>query len=130
MVKPILILDGIKIYENVVYEVKPFTPKEHNSYLDNVMQTDATSVVKSVAFLKFDNDNRIRVHLYPDKDRKCYHPELSELKDKISITGIDIKRNSDRESFYLKQINRAESELDSFKSSVTCAQNEFKQNKL
>jgi len=121
-VKPLCQLNGIDIYQNVVYKVQPFKMKDQNSVLDNVMGTDTTSLVTSIEFFKL--EDVIRIHSYPDKNRECYHPKLKEFEDKIKITVIDESINLKKKTYFLKGIKNAKLDFEIFEQSLKLAKNE------
>lgn len=125
-IKPLCKLNGIDIYEGVVYKVQPFKMKDQNSVLDNTMHVDTTGLITSIEFFKI--HNVIRIHSYPDKNRECYHPKLKEFEDKIKITGIDENRSLKREHILLKRIDDVKSELETFKQSLELARNKCLKN--
>lgn len=100
--EPILNINGLNIYEYVVYKLKkPF----YDDYLN--------IEVVSVHFVKFDDN--IHVHFYSDPyTENTYHPYYNECKDKIEIEGIDEENTRLHEKFLNNKISEYEEELYNF----------------
>ena len=100
--EPILNIDGLNIYEYVVYKLKkPF----YDDYLN--------IEVVSVHFVKIDDD--IHVHFYSNPYVKnTYHPYYNECKDKIEIEGIDEENTMQYEKYLNSKISEYEERLNKF----------------
>ena len=111
--EPILNINGLNIYEYVVYKLKkPF----HDDYLD--------IDVVSVHFVKIDDN--IHVHFYSNPYVKnTYHPYYNECKDKIEIERIDYENTTQHEMFLNNEIHKCEEELHDFISVKSKAKLEF-----
>ena len=101
-VEPILNIDGLNIYEYVVYKLKkPF----HDDYLN----IDFVSV----HFVKLDDS--IHVHFYSNPYFKnTYHPYYNECKDKIEIEGIDEENTFSHTLFLETKIHQYQKEWEDF----------------
>jgi len=112
-VKPILNINGLDIYEYVVYKLKkPF----HDNYLN--------IEVVSVHFVKIDDN--IHVHFYSNPYvENTYHPYYNECKDKIEIEGIDYENTMLHEKFLNYKISEYEEELNDFMSVKSKSKMEF-----
>ena len=102
--EPILNIDGLNIYEYVVYKLKkPF----HDDYLN-------TDVV-SVHFVKL--DDTIHVHFYSNPYfENTYHPYYNKCKDKIEIEGIDEENTMQHEKYLTNKIDEYKKRFDTFLS--------------
>ena len=111
--EPILNINGLNIYECVVYKLKkPF----YDDYLD--------IDVVSVHFVKI--DDAIHVHFYSNPYVKnTYHPYYNECKDKIEIEGIDYENTKQHRMFLNNKIHEYEEELYDFISVTSKAKLEF-----
>ena len=111
--EPILNINGLNIYEYVVYKLKkPF----YDDYLD--------IDVVSVHFVKIDDN--IHVHFYSNPYVKnTYHPYYNECKDKIEIEGIDYENTTQHGMFLNNKIHEYEEELYDFISVTSKAKLEF-----
>lgn len=100
--EPILNIDGLNIYEHVVYKLKkPF----HDDYLN--------IDVVSVHFVKL--DDTIHVHFYANPYfENTYHPYYNECKDKIEIEGIDYENTMQHEKYLNNKISEYEERLNAF----------------
>ena len=100
--EPILNINGLNIYEYVVYKLKkPF----YDDYLD--------IDVVSVHFVKI--NDAIHVHFYSNPYVKnTYHPYYNECKDKIEIEGIDYENTTQHEMFLKNEIHKYEEQLYDF----------------
>ncbi len=98
--EPILNIDGLDIYEYVVYKLeKPF--------YDDYLNID----VVSVHFVKLDDN--IHVHFYSNPYiENTYHPWYSKFADKIKIVGIDEENTFKHKRFLEKQIKKWQKERD------------------
>lgn len=116
--EPILNINGLNIYEYVVYKLKkPF----HDDYLD--------IDVVSVHFVKIDDN--IHVHFYSNPYIKnTYHPYYNECKDKIEIERIDYENTTQHEMFLKNEIHKCEEELHDFISVKSKAKLEFMKDRL
>ena len=116
-VEPILNINGLNIYEYVVYKLKkPF----YNDYLN--------IEVVSVHFVKLDDN--IHVHFYSNPYvENTYHPYYNECKDKIEIEGIDYENTMLHEKFLNYKISEYEEELNDFMSVKSKAKMEFEKEK-
>lgn len=116
--EPILNINGLNIYEYVVYKLKkPF----HDDYLD--------IDVVSVHFVKIDDN--IHVHFYSNPYVKnTYHPYYNECKDKIEIEGIDYENTIRHQNFLNNEIRKYEEELYDFISVTSKAKLEFMKDRL
>lgn len=104
--KPILNIDGLDIYEYVVYKLeKPF-------YVD-YLEID----VVSVHFVKIDDIICIHFYANPYKEN-TYHPRYSKFADKIKIVGIDEENTFMHKRFLEKQIEKWQKERD--KMDIVC----------
>lgn len=112
-IKPILNIDGLDIYEYIVYKLKkPF----YDDYLD--------IDVVSVHFVKIDDD--IHVHFYSNPyTENTYHPYYNECKDKIEIEGIDYENTMLYEKFLNNKISEYKERLNDFISVESKARIEF-----
>ena len=101
-VKPILNIDGLDIYEYVVYKLeKPF--------YDDYLEID----VVSVNFVKI--DDTIYVHFYANPYKEnTYHPWYSKFADKIKIVGIDEENTFSHTLFLETKIHQYQKELEDF----------------
>lgn len=99
--KPILNIDGLDIYEYVVYKLeKPF--------YDDYLHID----VVSVHFTK-ETCDRIRVYFYGNPYKShTYHPLYNSFADKIKIVGIDEENTFRHKRFLEKQIEKWQKERD------------------
>lgn len=111
--EPILNINGLNIYEYVVYKLKkPF----HDDYLD--------IDVVSVHFVKIDDN--IHAHFYSNPYVKnTYYPYYNECKDKIEIERIDYENTTQHEMFLNNKIHKCEEELHDFISVKSKAKLEF-----
>ena len=111
--EPILNINGLNIYEYVVYKLKkPF----YDDYLN--------IEVVSVHFVKFDDN--IHVHFYSNPYFKnTYHPYYNECKDKIEIEGIDEENAMQHEKYLNNKISEYEERLNDFISVKSKAKMEF-----
>lgn len=111
--EPILNINGLNVYEYVVYKLKkPF----YDDYLD-------TEVV-SINFVKIDDD--IHVHFYSNPYvENTYHPYYNECKDKIEIEGIDYENTMQHEKYLNNKISEYEERLNDFISVKSKAKMEF-----
>ena len=112
-IEPILNINGLKIYEYVVYKLKkPF----YDDYLD--------IEVVSVHFGKF--DDTIHVHFYANPYvENTYHPYYNECKDKIEIEGIDYENTMQHKKYLNNEIRKYEEQLNNFLSVESKARIEF-----
>lgn len=112
-IKPILNIDGLDIYEYVVYKLeKPF--------YDDYLEID----VVSVHFVKI--DDTIHVHFYANPYKEnTYHPWYSEFADKIKIVGIDEENTIRHEKYLGSKISEYEGRLNNFISVKSKAKMEF-----
>ena len=112
-VEPILNINGLNIYEYVVYKLKkPF----YDDYLD-------TEVV-SIHFVKIDDD--VHVHFYSNPyTENTYHPYYNECKDKIEIEGIDYENTMLYKKFLNNKISGYKERLNNFLSVESKARIEF-----
>ena len=100
--EPILNINGLNIYEYVVYKLK-------KSFYDDYLDTE----VVSVHFVKL--DDTIHVHFYSNPyDDNTYHPYYNEYKDKIEIEGIDEENTMLYEKFLNNKISEYEERLNNF----------------
>lgn len=113
-VEPILNINGLNIYEYVVYKLKkPF----YDDYLD-------TEVV-SIHFVKIDDD--VHVHFYSNPyTENTYHPYYNKCKDKIEIEGIDYENTMLYKKFLNNKISEYKERLNNFLSVESKARIEFK----
>lgn len=111
--EPILNINGLNIYEYVVYKLKkPF----YDDYLN--------IEVVSVHFVKIDDN--IHVHFYSNPYVKnTYHPYYNECKDKIEIEGIDVENTMQHEKYLNNEISKYEERLNDFISVKSKAKIEF-----
>ena len=102
--EPILNINGLNIYEHVVYR-NNITCRKADDYLD--------IDVVSVHFVKIDDN--IHVHFYSNPYVKnTYHPYYNEYKDKIEIEGIDYENTTQYEMFLKNEIHKYEEQLYDF----------------
>lgn len=114
-VEPILNINGINIYEYVVYKLK-------KPFYDDYLKID----VVSVHFVKIDGDDDIHVHFYSNPYvRNTYHPYYNECKDKIEIEGIDYENTVRYEKFLNNKISEYKERLNDFISVKSKARIEF-----
>lgn len=100
--EPILNIDGLNIYEYVVYKLK-------KPFYDDYLNID----VVSVHFVKL--DDTIRVHFYSNPYVKnTYHPYYNECKDKIEIEGIDYENTMRHEKYLNSKIDEYKKRFDDF----------------
>ena len=100
--EPILNINGLNIYEYVVYKLK-------KPFYDDYLGID----VVSVHFVKIDDN--IHVHFYSNPYVKnTYHPYYNECKDKIDIEGIDYENTTRHEMFLKNEIHKYEEQLYDF----------------
>lgn len=99
--KPILNIDGLDIYEYIVYKLeKPF--------YDDYLKID----VVSVHFTK-ETCDRVRVYFYGNPYKShTYHPLYNSFADKIKIVGIDEENTFMHKRFLEKQIEKWQKERD------------------
>ena len=116
-IKPILNIDGLDIYEYIVYKLKkPF----YDDYLD--------IDVVSVHFVKIDDN--IHVHFYSNPyTENTYHPYYNECKYKIKIEGIDYENTMLYEKFLNNKISEYKERLNDFISVKSKAKMEFEKEK-
>ena len=101
-IKPILNINGLNIYEYVVYKLK-------KPFYDDYLNID----VVSVHFVKIDDN--IHVHFYSNPYVKnTYHPYYNECKDKIEIEGIDEENTMRYEKYLNNEISKYEERLNAF----------------
>lgn len=101
-VEPILNIDGLNIYEYVVYKLK-------KSFYDDYLDTE----IVSIHFVKIDDD--IHVHFYSNPYVKnTYHPYYNEYKDKIEIEGIDEENTFLHTRFLETKIHQYQKEWEDF----------------
>lgn len=100
--EPILNIDGLNVYEYIVYKLKkPF----HDDYLN--------IDVVSVHFVKI--DDTIHVHFYSSPYfENTYHPYYDECKDKIEIEEIDEENTMRYEKYLDNKISEYEECLNTF----------------
>ena len=100
-IKPILNIDGLDIYEYIVYKLeKPF--------YDDYLKID----VISVHFTK-ETCDRVRVYFYGNPYKShTYHPLYNSFADKIKIVGIDEENTFMYKRFLEKQIEKWQKERD------------------
>ena len=111
--EPILNINGLNIYEYVVYKLK-------KPFYDDYLNID----VVSVHFVKIDDN--IHVHFYSNPYVKnTYHPYYNECKDKIEIEGIDYENTKQHRMFLNNKIHEYEEELYDFISVTSKAKLEF-----
>lgn len=102
-VEPILNIDGLNIYEYVVYKLeKPF--------YDDYLNIDVVSV-----HFERETCDRVRVYFYgnPYKNH-TYHPLYNGFTDKIKIVGIDEENTFRHTQFLEKKIHEWQKELEDF----------------
>lgn len=115
--EPILNIDGLNIYEYIVYKLKK---SFHNDYLN--------IDVVSVHFVKIDDN--IHVHFYSNPYTKnTYHPYYNECKDKIEIEGIDYENTIQYEKYLNNKISEYEERLNDFMSVKSKAKMELEKMK-
>jgi hypothetical protein len=112
-IEPILNINGLNIYEYVVYKLKkPF----YDDYLN--------IEVVSVHFVKLDDN--IHVHFYSNPYVKnTYHPYYNECKDKIEIEEIDYENTMQHKKYLNNEIRKYEEQLNNFLSVESKARIEF-----
>lgn len=111
--EPILNINGINIYEYVVYKLK-------KPFYDDYLNID----VVSVHFVKLDDN--IHVHFYSNPYVKnTYHPYYNECKDKIEIEGIDVENTMQHEKYLNNKISEYKERLNDFLSVKSKAKMEF-----
>ena len=120
-IEPILNINGLNIYEYVVYKLKkPF----YDDYLN--------IEVVSVHFVKI--DDTIHVHFYANPYKEnTYHPWYSKFADKIKIVGIDEENTMRYEKYLNNKISEYEERLNNFifvKSKATKDFNDMKLMKI
>lgn len=116
-VEPILNIDGLNIYEYVVYKLK-------KSFYDDYLDTE----IVSINFVKIDDD--IHVHFYSNPyTENTYHPYYNECKDKIEIEGIDYENTMQHEKFLNYKISEYKEQLNDFISVKSKAKMEFEKEK-
>ena len=113
-VEPILNINGLNIYEHVVYKLK-------KPFYDDYLNTE----VVSVHFIK-ETCDRVRVYFYgnPYKEH-TYHPLYNEWKYKIEIEGIDYENTMRHEKYLNNKISEYEEQLNDFISIKSKAKMEF-----
>ena len=102
-IKPILNIDGLDIYEYVVYKLeKPF--------YDDYLKID----VVSVHFTK-ETCDRVRVYFYGNPHKShTYHPLYNSFADKIKIVGIDEENTFSHTLFLETKIHQYQKEWEDF----------------
>lgn len=111
--EPILNINGLNIYEYVVYKLK-------KPFYDDYLNID----VVSVHFVKIDDN--IHAHFYSNPYVKnTYYPYYNECKDKIEIERIDYENTTQHEMFLNNKIHKYEEELHDFISVKFKAKLEF-----
>ncbi len=112
-VEPILNINGLNIYEYVVYKLK-------KPFYDNYLNIE----VVSVHFVKIDDN--IHVHFYSNPyTENTYHPYYNECKDKIEIEGIDVENTMRYEKYLNNEISEYKERLNNFLSVESKARIEF-----
>lgn len=99
--KPILNIDGLDIYEYVVYKLeKPF--------YDDYLKIDVVSV-----HFERETCDRVLVYFYGNPYKShTYHPLYNSFADKINIVGIDEENTFIHKRFLEKQIEKWQKERD------------------
>lgn len=121
-IKPILNINGLNIYEYMVYKLKkPF----HDDYLN----IDVVSV-----HFTLETCNRIRIYFYGNPYKShTYHPLYNGFVDKIEIEGIDYENTMRYEKYLNNKISEYEERLNNFifvKSKATKDFNDMKLMKI
>ena len=119
--EPILNIDGLNIYEYVVYKLK-------KPFYDDYLKID----VVSVHFTRETCDG-VRVYFYGNPYKShTYHPLYNSFADKIEIEGIDEENTMRYEKYLNNKISEYEERLNNFifvKSKATMEKIEFEKMK-